>query len=723
MSEVKVNKISPRSGTAITLGDSGDTFTIPSGATLAIAGSVTGFTSAGIDDNATSVAITINSSEQVGIGTTSPDHLLHISASSSNAQLKLQRTGSATASYNISASSDALAFSDQVAGSERMRITSTGLGIGTSSPDGKLQLVPTAVDTSIFSIRRQDSSSINLFEFFQDSNMSGGAGGAHLTTNNRPFAISTDSNSTLGTGLVIDITGKVGIGTSAPDGKFHVMRSDAGATANSASVITAENQGNCYVSLLGLNSDNCTIFFGDQNNNNAGQLDYDHANDSMSFYTNQSERMRIDSSGNVGISNTTPGDFNSQARNLVIGGGSGDTGMTIYSGSGSGDTGNIFFADGTSGSDQVRGGITYNHGDNSMNFRTNDGANRIFIDSSGRVRIANTSSTGHGSIYNLIVGNESSGGDAGVLVVTPNNENAYFGFGDDGGVPGSINYNHGSNFLRTYVNGSEAMRIDSSGRAMIGTTTADGILAVSDTNNETYLVVQNAKSGGSGEAVLSLKNDVGNYQVKCFTDDSFRIRDNTNSTDRLMISSGGTVFVSNTSEPSAGDNGAQISNSSYHIFCRNTSGAAVFRTFGSSGEFRTLGNGNAQNTNNSYGAISDRELKENEVDANSQWNDIKSLQIKHYNFKSKPNEKQLGVIAQDLEASGMNGLVENNQDELYTEDDVLPEGKNIGDVKLKNYKSVKYSILYMKSVKALQEAMERIETLEAKVTALETTTP
>ena len=65
MSEVKVNKISPRSGTAVTLGDSGDTFTIPSGATLAIAGSVSGFTSAGIDDNATSVAITISSDEDV----------------------------------------------------------------------------------------------------------------------------------------------------------------------------------------------------------------------------------------------------------------------------------------------------------------------------------------------------------------------------------------------------------------------------------------------------------------------------------------------------------------------------------------------------------------------------------------------------------------------------------------------------------------------------------
>ena len=41
MSEVKVNKVSPRSGTDITLGDSGDTFTIPSGATLAVASGAT----------------------------------------------------------------------------------------------------------------------------------------------------------------------------------------------------------------------------------------------------------------------------------------------------------------------------------------------------------------------------------------------------------------------------------------------------------------------------------------------------------------------------------------------------------------------------------------------------------------------------------------------------------------------------------------------------------
>ena len=45
MSEVKVNKVSPRSGTGLQLGDSGDTITIPSGATLANSGTATGFAS------------------------------------------------------------------------------------------------------------------------------------------------------------------------------------------------------------------------------------------------------------------------------------------------------------------------------------------------------------------------------------------------------------------------------------------------------------------------------------------------------------------------------------------------------------------------------------------------------------------------------------------------------------------------------------------------------
>ena len=60
--------------------------------------------------------------------------------------------------------------------------------------------------------------------------------------------------------------------------------------------------------------------------------------------------------------------------------------------------------------------------------------------------------------------------------------------------------------------------------------------------------------------------------------------------------------------------------------------------------------------------------------------------------------------------------------------DLIPEGKDVGDVQIaktadvgdiKSYKSVKYSVLYMKAIKALQEAMAKIETLETKVKALE----
>jgi hypothetical protein len=116
-------------------------------------------------------------------------------------------------------------------------------------------------------------------------------------------------------------------------------------------------------------------------------------------------------------------------------------------------------------------------------------------------------------------------------------------------------------------------------------------------------------------------------------------------------------------------------------------------------------NGNVTNTNNSYGAVSDLNLKENITDCNSQWDDIKEVKVKNFSYKAdklkEPN--MIGVIAQDLEASKMNGIVEQNKD------------RDSGET----FKSVKYSVLYMKAIKALQEAMTRIETLEAKVTALE----
>ena len=141
----------------------------------------------------------------------------------------------------------------------------------------------------------------------------------------------------------------------------------------------------------------------------------------------------------------------------------------------------------------------------------------------------------------------------------------------------------------------------------------------------------------------------------------------------------------------------------------------TFEGYGSGSQtFRVTSSGNVQNTNNSYGAISDENLKENIADASSQWDDVKAIKVRKFSWKTDKKDKadMLGVIAQELETANMSGLVENHDDTKLKEDGTFERLET-------KHKSVKYSILYMKAIKALQEAMTRIETLEAKVTALE----
>ena len=129
------------------------------------------------------------------------------------------------------------------------------------------------------------------------------------------------------------------------------------------------------------------------------------------------------------------------------------------------------------------------------------------------------------------------------------------------------------------------------------------------------------------------------------------------------------------------------------------------------------------NPNNSYGASSDSRIKQGIRDASSQWDDIKALKIRNYK-KNEDVEKygdkaweQIGVIAQELEASGMDKLVDDEV--LWDKDHKEVKNGEATEGDIKQYKSVKYSVLYMKAIKALQEAMAKIETLETKVKALE----
>jgi hypothetical protein len=95
--------------------------------------------------------------------------------------------------------------------------------------------------------------------------------------------------------------------------------------------------------------------------------------------SNSAIAATIDTSGNLGIGNTSPTSYNSAADNLVIGT-SGNNGMTIVSGSTS--SGYIMFADGTTGQQQYEGQITYDHTSNFMAFNTS-GTERMRISSTG----------------------------------------------------------------------------------------------------------------------------------------------------------------------------------------------------------------------------------------------------------------------------------------------------------------------------------------------------
>ena len=179
---------------------------------------------------------------------------------------------------------------------------------------------------------------------------------------------------------------------------------------------------------------------------------------------------------------------------------------------------------------------------------------------------------------------------------------------------------------------------------------------------------------------------------------------NSTTTERLRINSGGRTNLFGTTEALRVRTALATDSTTVAI---RLQAAATDMSTGGNTRYQVLANGNVQNASNSYGAISDQKLKENIVNANSQWDDLKAIQVRNYNFIEGQTHTQIGVVAQEVETVSP-GLVSESPD-------IDDEGNDLGTVT----KSVNYSVLYMKAVKALQEAMDRIETLEAKVAALE----
>ena len=127
---------------------------------------------------------------------------------------------------------------------------------------------------------------------------------------------------------------------------------------------------------------------------------------------------------------------------------------------------------------------------------------------------------------------------------------------------------------------------------------------------------------------------------------------------------------------------------SYFFYGQQSTSTAAIKIFS---------NGNIQNTNNSYGAISDARLKENIKDATPKLDDLMKVKVRNYNLKGESN-KQLGVISQELE-------------EIFP--NMIEESTNIGESM--KIKGVKYSVFVPMLIKAIQEQQEQINYLKNKI--------
>ena len=112
---------------------------------------------------------------------------------------------------------------------------------------------------------------------------------------------------------------------------------------------------------------------------------WNRENTDLRIATNNTERMRVDSSGRVGIGVTDVSNYWEGGDQLVIKDtGTGGCGITIHADTD--DESGIFFADGTTGNAKYEGYIQYDHSDNSMRFATT-ATERMRVDSSGNVGI------------------------------------------------------------------------------------------------------------------------------------------------------------------------------------------------------------------------------------------------------------------------------------------------------------------------------------------------
>ena len=389
---------------------------------------------------------------------------------------------------------------------------------------------------------------------------------------------------------------------------------------------------------------------------------YNYEATPLVFGTSGAEKMRLDSSGNLGLG-VTPSAWGSPFKALQISY-AGARGSTATLGL----SHNAYY-DGTSFKYIANGYATdyYQNAGAHVWQTTASGTagnaitftQAMTLDASGNLGIGTTSPgvkldvvTSTAGPHSMRVYNSASATNSYAQVQIQADTSNFYLFKQStastgiGGAGSANLYNEGAYPMVFYTNATERARIDSSGNFFVGTTSQ----------------IASARSVITGAS--------GNAQV---------------------------IYFNNTRNNGTGDATAiSLLGSSDN----NTSNYHYIGTTGGTDRVLIYGNGNIVNTNNSYGALSDVKLKENIVDATPKLEKLQQVRVVNYNLIGE-TQKQIGVVAQELEE-----IFPSMIDETPDRD---TEGNDLGTTT----KSVKYSVFVPMLIKAIQELKAEFDAYKA----------
>ena len=535
--------------------------------------------------------------------------------------------------------------------------TNNRVGVGTNDVNAPLEVR----NSSALQIRTSTGTG-NYWEFGRDNSTG-------------DFFLADDG---LGTVVAVDqITGNFGIGTSSPLAKLQVN----GTTPIIR--IEDENSGNKRLELS-------------IDANAVAKISANQSASVLAFETTNSERLRIDSSGNVGIGVTAP------SAKLNVRRGDADGKIAEFHQS----AGYGIAIESSQSVATIK--AEYNQ---ALTFKTGTTATeRMRLDSSGRLLVGLTSSTGSHALE------VNGGADNEPIKVESSDAGAYVRF-EDNDTTGSTRLGAVDNDFKIDVNSAERLRISSNGNVGINTTSSSNKLRIHEGSDTPNVVIVTGADESSEFLALGI-----NSGVPCVTAGgvsstdaslAFRTADNGTESERGRFTHNG-YFLVGTSHTSPGDANTNAGfsvqpNGKIYVSCaadgghinRNNDGYILHAR--RSGSF--VGGISVSSTNTAFNTSSDYRLKENVVDIADGITRVKQLAPKRFNFIVDADTTVDGFLAHEAQTVVPEAVV-------GTHNEVDDNGDPV-------YQGIDLSKLIPLLTAALKEAIAKIETLETKVAALE----